>query len=119
MTAADHNPKPITIKRGQLVEYLRALEAEDQPFDQWWDEFADATARRSRFALGCNKNGKAWPGWSSRETVAVALVLNDTEAMRAEGCNNRESAMRFVADGNFEPPADMGAYIERIRVGIR
>lgn len=116
---SDTGSKPVTIKRGELVAYLRSLEAEDQPFDQWWDEFAEATARRSRFALACNNDGEPWPSWSSRETVAVALVLDDTDVMRTEGCNNRESAMRFVANGNFDPPADMGTYIERIRASIR
>ena len=118
MTPAEPSSQPITIKRGQLAETLRAWAAEDQPFDEWWAEFARETARRARYALACNRDGEGWPGWSSREMVAVAIVLDDAEAMRAEGCYGPESAMRFVADGNFDPPADMGAYFARIRADI-
>lgn len=77
------------------------------------DDFTDATLERCRFARTHNQ-GHPLPAWSTREQLAVALVLKDGDHLKAMGYTVREAA-QSVHDGMASPPADFGAWLESIR----
>ncbi|MCA1677165.1 MAG: hypothetical protein LC799_34965 [Actinobacteria bacterium] len=69
--------------------------------------------RRAREGLG----GHPSPAWSTGEQLAVALVLRDRAHLDAMGYTPRQAAQR-VHDGMLVPPADLGAWLEGIRVQL-
>jgi hypothetical protein len=80
------------------------------------DDFTDATLRRCRVARAHN-DGHPLPGWSTREQLAVALVLEDKAHLEAMRYTVQEAA-QSVHDGMLSPPAAFGAWIESIRIRL-
>lgn len=80
------------------------------------DDFAHTAVTLSRIARQTN-GGRPLGVWSSREQIAVALVLRDERTLLHANFNY-ESACRFVADGMTSPPADMTAWLTAVRAEV-
>jgi hypothetical protein len=79
-------------------------------------DFAQDTLAHCRIALkhhGGHPNG----AWSSGEQLAVALVLDDHEHLKAMGYTFIDAAER-VRGGMLNPPADFLAWLEAIRTEL-
>lgn len=73
--------------------------------------FEQATADRARDVLA---HGGRYRGWSTSETLAVALVLNDEAMLKQLGYTTRAAAIDRVFNGN--PPAGRGrAWLALVR----
>ena len=99
---------------GGRLAYLASLSGvtpETEP-----DQAAADILRRSRSAR-VNHGGHPHGGWSTREQLAVALVLKDREHLDAMGYTPTEAA-RMVADGMFFPPADFTGWLDGIRTQL-
>ena len=72
---------------------------------------------RARSAIA-NHGGHPYGGWSMREQLAVALVLDDQDHL-ADMDYTTEQAERAVADGMYFPPADMTGFLAGIRTQLR
>lgn len=71
---------------------------------------------RARSAIA-NHSGHPYGGWSMREQLAVALVLEDQEHLADMGYTTTQ-AEQAVADGMYFPPADMPAFLTDIRAQL-
>lgn len=80
------------------------------------DDFARDVMDRCLLAQRTN-NGQPLGVWSSREQLAVALVLANHGFLARAGFTAAEAA-QCVADGMARPPADMQAWIKGIRAAI-
>ncbi|WP_433067269.1 hypothetical protein [Dactylosporangium sp. CS-033363] len=75
------------------------------------DRFGVETAARARWVVS---HGGQYQGWSTSETLAVALVLADDKQLAVQGWS-REEATRRVFQGT-RPPADGPAsWLARVR----
>ena len=77
------------------------------------DDFAKDIAARARWALIHNDG---WPkaSWSTVERLAVALVLDDPAALRADDFT-RDEAVRRLAGDICGSTAAAEAWIEKVR----
>lgn len=64
-----------------------------------------------------NHDGHPYGGWSSREQLAVALVLNDQETL-TEWAVTALGAIQMVRDGMVNPPADLASWLQEIRIQL-
>lgn len=74
---------------------------------------ADDLIRRCRSARN-NHSGRPYGGWSTREQLAVALVLGDEETLKEFSLDALE-AVQYVRDGMANPPPDMVAWLTGLR----
>ncbi|MCD0445814.1 hypothetical protein LO763_19585 [Glycomyces sp. A-F 0318] len=68
--------------------------------------FAHETVKRALYARACESNDRAWPAWSKRETVAVAIVLISRERLLYDedmGFRTLPEAARFVSNTLLHP----------------
>jgi hypothetical protein len=77
------------------------------------DASARDTLQRCQSALR-HHDGHPYGGWSTREQLAVALVLEDFEHIRAMDYT-RAQAVRHVRDGMLAPPPDFDGWLDEIR----
>ena len=77
------------------------------------DDFAKDVAARARWAL-IHNDGWPKPAWSTGERLAVALVLDDPEAINREGFT-REVALRRLAGDIEGTAADAEAWIKSVQ----
>jgi hypothetical protein len=103
LTIAD-TPAMDQLRAGPLADLL----ADDGP--EQWD--ADVVGR-CRWAIAHN-DGHPNGAWSTGEQLAVALVLGDAEHLAAMQYTPQEAARR-VLGGMVSPPADLAAWLGRIR----
>jgi hypothetical protein len=76
------------------------------------NSFARSTADRARYV---EAHGGRYLGWSTSESLAVALVLNDLDALARNGYPKRADALQRVVGGMSNPPRDPESWLALIR----
>lgn len=76
------------------------------------DPFGQETVRRARWVLA---HGGRYQGWSTSESLAVALVLRDDAAMKREGYSTRKAAIERVFNGMGNPPEKPMTWLKLVR----
>lgn len=76
------------------------------------DSFGQATLGRAEYVLS---HGGRWLGWSTSESLAVALVLHDQAALDRERYSTRKAAIERIMPGIGRQPADVGLWLACIR----
>lgn len=84
------------------------------------DDFGQETVRRARWVLA---HGGQYQGWSTSETLAVALALHDDGRLKEHGYSSREEAAERVFRGMSNPlfrgvsnaPGDGGRWLATVR----
>lgn len=126
-----YNGRPSGCEDGH-AEGCRRLAAEVDAFEREWDErerrekvaeealaridadddFAQATVSRARWVL---THGGQYQGWSTSETLAVALVLKDEAALASQGYSTRARAVERVFGGMNEPSVGRRLWLATVR----
>lgn len=76
------------------------------------DAFGTGTARRARWVLS---HGGQYQGWSTSETLAVALVLHHDDRLKEQGYSSRDDAVDRVLRGMSNPPRVAGQWLATVR----
>ncbi|MGI5186495.1 hypothetical protein ACQEVZ_60715 [Dactylosporangium sp. CA-152071] len=76
------------------------------------DPFGKETVQRARYVQA---HGGRYQGWSTSETLAVALVLHDDERLAAVGFSTRQEALRRILSGISSPPSDPAGWLATLR----
>ncbi len=76
------------------------------------DVFAQATARRARWVVA---HGGRYQGWSTSETIAVALVLHDDAVLNRAGYPTRAAAADRLFRNTSRPPQDTDRWLAAVR----
>lgn len=76
------------------------------------DHFGRETVKRARYVL---EHGGRWLGWSTSESLAVALVLHDDDQLAAHGYPTQREALRRILDDMSTPPADPAMWLRTLR----
>lgn len=76
------------------------------------DPFGQETVNRARYV---QTHGGRYLGWSTSESLAVALVLRDSEQLKAEGYSTQKAALERILSGMSRPPADPAAWLRTLR----
>lgn len=84
----------------------------DEAMGQLGDDFGKETARRARWVLA---HGGQYRGWSTSETLAVALALHHDDRLKDEGYSSREAAADRVFRGMSNPPRDGDRWLATVR----
>jgi hypothetical protein len=84
----------------------------DQAMAQVTDPFGQETVARARYVLA---HGGRWLGWSTSESLAVALVLQDTDQLQAHGYSTEDAALARVLSGMGRPPQNPDAWLRVLR----
>lgn len=77
------------------------------------DDFGKDTVGRVRYVLN---HGGRWLGWSTSESLAVALVLRDKEQLEAHGYPTQKAALDRITSGMGRPPANPQAWLRLVRL---
>ena len=81
------------------------------------DSFGKETVQRVRYV---QSHGGRYLGWSTSETLAVALVLRDDEQLAAVGYASHQEAIRRIVSGVSTPdPAGWLATVRAAATGLR
>lgn len=84
----------------------------DEAMAEVTDSFGQETVKRARYV---QSHGGRYLGWSTSESLAVALVLQDTAQLQAEGYSTRTAALDRVLSGLGRPPANTDAWLRLLR----
>ncbi|MFI7510668.1 hypothetical protein ACIBSS_28005 [Micromonospora aurantiaca] len=76
------------------------------------DNFGKETVQRVRYV---QSHGGRYRGWSTSETLAVALVLRDDEQLAAVGYASHQEALRRIMSGMSTPPRDPAEWLATVR----
>jgi hypothetical protein len=76
------------------------------------DSFGQETIKRVRYV---ESHGGRYLGWSTSESLMVALVLDDQEQLAAEGYPTKKAALARVVSGLGSPPANPQAWLRQVR----
>lgn len=76
------------------------------------DAFGKETVQRARHVQA---HGGRYLGWSTSETLAVALVLRDDEQLAAVGYRSHDEALRRILSGLSNPPSDPAGWLATLR----
>lgn len=91
----------------------RRAEVMDEAYHQLEaGSFAQSTADRARWVRA---HGGRYLGWSTSESLAVALVLDDSEALKLNGYPKRRDAIERVTGGMTSPPSDVDGWLALVR----
>ena len=72
----------------------------DEAMAKVTDSFGQETVKRARYV---QTHGGRYLGWSTSESLAVALVLRDTEELKAQGYPTQKAALDRVFSGAGRP----------------
>jgi hypothetical protein len=75
----------------------------DEAMAEVADSFGRETVRRARYVQA---HGGRYLGWSTSESLAVALVLRDADQLEANGYPTRKGALDRILSGMGRPPQD-------------
>jgi hypothetical protein len=84
----------------------------DLAMDTIRDSFGQDTVLRARWVLA---HGGQYQGWSTSETLAVALVLRHDDKLREHGFQTRAAAAERVFAGMGNPPGDRARWLATVR----
>lgn len=84
----------------------------DEAMAEVTDSFGQETVKRVRYV---QSHGGRYLGWSTSERLAVALVLNDTEQLKAQGYPAKTAALTRVVSGLGRPPKNPDAWLRLLR----
>lgn len=76
------------------------------------DTFGRETIDRVRYVL---THGGRWLGWSTSEGLAVALVLRDTDQLKALGYATQKAALERIFSGMGRQPGNPQAWLSLVR----
>lgn len=76
------------------------------------DAFAQETVRRARWVIA---HGGQYQGWSTSETIAVALALRHDDVLEKRGFSTRDTAADRVFRSMSLPPRDSAAWLATVR----
>lgn len=128
----DHGPyngSPSNNEDGH-ADGCRRLEAEDAAYQREADEreeryrvmeqakpkvvdpFGKETVERAQYV---QSHGGRYLAWSTSESLAVALVLRDTEQLKAEGYSTQKAALARVVSGMGRQPANPDSWLRTLR----
>lgn len=74
--------------------------------------FGAETVQRARYV---RSHGGRYLGWSTGESLAVALVLRDADQLKAEGYSTRAKALTRVVSGMGQPPPDPESWLRLLQ----
>lgn len=94
-------------------ERERRAAAMDEAMPKVTDPFGRETVKRARYVQA---HGGRYLGWSTSESLAVALVLNDADQLKAEGYTTKKAALARVVSGLGRPPASPDAWLRLLRL---
>lgn len=89
-----------------LDDLDRRSQVMDEAMDKVTDEFGRETVNRARYV---QSHGGRYLGWSTSETLAVALVLNDDDELKRHGYTTRGSALARVLNRSAVVAAQLAA----------
>lgn len=84
----------------------------DEAMAQVTDSFGQETVKRARYV---QTHGGRYLGWSTSESLAVALVLSDPGQLAAHGYSTQKAALARVLSGLGRPPADPDTWLRTLR----
>lgn len=84
----------------------------EEAMAQITDSFGQETVKRAWYVLG---HGGRYLGWSTSETLAVALALGDDATLKECGYPKRRDAMQRILSGMSNPPSNPAAWFARVR----
>ena len=84
----------------------------DKAMGQLVDAFGKETARRARWVLA---HGGRYQGWSTSETLAVALVLHHDDRLREQGYSSRRAAADRLFSHMCNPPRNRAQWLQTVR----
>jgi hypothetical protein len=90
----------------------RRAEVMDEALARVTDSFGKETVARARYV---QSHGGRYQGWSTSETLAVALVLRDDEQLSETGYSTRQEALRRILSGMSNPPGDPAGWLATVR----
>lgn len=76
------------------------------------DSFGRESVERARYV---ESHGGRWLGWSTSESLAVALILNDADQLAAHGYNTKKAALDRIMSGMSRQPANPAAWLRLLR----
>lgn len=97
--------------RREQDEQERRAEVMDEAMTRVTDPFGQETVKRVRYV---QSHGGRYLGWSTSETLAVALVLRDDELLERIGYRTRDEALRRIMSG-MSAPADPAGWLATVR----
>ncbi|GIJ40510.1 hypothetical protein [Micromonospora andamanensis] len=98
--------------RREQDERERRDQVMDETFPLVTDTFGKETVQRVRYV---QSHGGRYLGWSTSETLAVALVLRDDEQLAAVGYASHQEAIRRIVSGMSTPPRDPAGWLATVR----
>jgi hypothetical protein len=96
----------------EQAERERRADVMDEALARLTDSFGKDTVARARYV---QSHGGRYQGWSTSETLAVALVLRDDERLGETGYSTRQEAMRRILSGMSNPPSDPAGWLATVR----
>lgn len=96
-------------QRDQVADEAMARLA---PPDGVADTFAQETVRRARWVIA---HGGRYQGWSTSETIAVALALRHDDVLNRHSFSTRDEAADRVFRGMGRRPQDGAAWLATVR----
>lgn len=87
-------------------------QAADAALKKITDSFGRETVGRARWVLA---HGGQYMGWSTSESLAVALVLRDDAQLRAQGYSTRKAAIERVVSGMGTPISNPTRWLATVR----
>lgn len=95
-----------------------SLEAEerarvmDEAMAKVTDSFGQETVKRARYV---QNHGGRYLGWSTSESLAVALILRDADQLKAQGYATQKAALARVISGLGQPPTSPDSWLRLLR----
>jgi hypothetical protein len=85
----------------------------DKAFEKVTDSFGRETVERARYV---QSHGGRYLGWSTSESLAVAVVLRDAEQLKREGYSTQKAALERIFSGMGRQPASRTAWLRMVRL---
>lgn len=76
------------------------------------DPFGRESVERARYV---ESHGGRWLGWSTSESLAVALILDDADQLAAHGYSTKRAALDRIVSGMGRAPANPAAWLKLLR----